>query len=75
MRFPLNIRKHFFVTKVTEYCHRLPRKVVESPTLEILKYLLDTALGNLLLKRGFGSDSLQRCLTTSIILLFYEGKL
>ncbi|KAK4833028.1 hypothetical protein QYF61_027410 [Mycteria americana] len=47
-RFPLNIRKHFVTVRVTEHQHRLPRKVVESPSLEILKSCLDTVLGNLL---------------------------
>ncbi|KAK4830720.1 hypothetical protein QYF61_013170 [Mycteria americana] len=45
-RFPLNIRKHIFTVRVTEHCHRLPREVVESPSLEILKSCLDTVLGN-----------------------------
>jgi len=47
-RFPLNIRKHFFTVRVAEHWHRLPRKVVESPFLEILKSHVDTGLGNLL---------------------------
>ena len=45
-RFPLNIRKHFFTVKVTEHWHRLPREVVESPSLKILKSHLDMDLGN-----------------------------
>ncbi|KAK4817033.1 hypothetical protein QYF61_026039 [Mycteria americana] len=46
--FPLNIRKHFFNERVTEHWHRLPREVVESPSLEILKTQLNTVLENLL---------------------------
>ena len=44
--FPLNIRKHFFTVRVTEHWHRLPREVVESPSLAILKGCLDMVLGN-----------------------------
>ncbi|KFQ06178.1 hypothetical protein N329_09713, partial [Haliaeetus albicilla] len=46
MRFPLNIRKHFFTVRMTEPWHRLPREVVESPSLEIFKSHLVTALGS-----------------------------
>ncbi|KAK4832384.1 hypothetical protein QYF61_022239 [Mycteria americana] len=41
-RFHLNIRKHFFTVKVTE--HGLPRDVVESYSMEILKRCLDVIL-------------------------------
>jgi len=37
----LNIGKHFFTVRVTEHWHRLPRKVVESPSFEIFKSHLD----------------------------------
>jgi len=34
-RFLLNIRKHFFIVRVTKHCHRLPREVVGSPSLDM----------------------------------------
>ncbi|KAK4810802.1 hypothetical protein QYF61_008774 [Mycteria americana] len=36
-RFRLIIRKHFFTVRVTEHWGRLPREVVESPSLEIMQ--------------------------------------
>ncbi|KAK4823610.1 hypothetical protein QYF61_004213 [Mycteria americana] len=45
-RFCLNTRKHFFTVWVTEHLHRLPREVVESPSLEMLKSCLAMVLGN-----------------------------
>jgi len=47
-KFRLNPRKNFFPLRVTEPWPRLPREVVESPTLEIFKTLLDKVLYNLL---------------------------
>ena len=44
-RFPVNIRKRFFTARVTEHWHRLPREVMESPSLEIFQSRLDTDLG------------------------------
>ena len=46
--FHLNIRKNFFPLKVTEYRNRLPRELVESPSLEIFKTCLDKVLFGLL---------------------------
>ena len=45
-RLPLNIRKHFFTVRVTEHWHRLPREVVESPSLLIFKSHQDMVLDN-----------------------------
>ncbi|KFV75932.1 hypothetical protein N308_14271, partial [Struthio camelus australis] len=47
-KFRLNLRRNFFPVRVTEHWHRLPRKVVESPSLEIFKTCLDVILGNVL---------------------------
>ncbi|KFV81283.1 hypothetical protein N308_00903, partial [Struthio camelus australis] len=47
-KFHLNLRKNFFTVRVTEHWNRLPRGVVESPSLEIFKTRLDVILGNML---------------------------
>jgi len=47
-KFRLNTRKKFFPLRVTESWNRLPREVVESPSLEIFKTRLDKVLGSLL---------------------------
>jgi len=47
-KFRLNMRKNFFPLRVTEPWDRLPREVVESPSLEIFQTRLDTVLCSLL---------------------------
>ncbi|KFQ12632.1 hypothetical protein N330_12271, partial [Leptosomus discolor] len=47
-RFRLDIRKKFFTMRVVKHWHRLPREVVEAPSLEIFKIRLDGALSTLI---------------------------
>jgi len=47
-KFQLNTRKNFFTLRVMEPWNRLPREVVESPSLEIFKTRLDKVLCSLL---------------------------
>jgi len=47
-KFRLNMRENFFPLRVTEPWNRLPREVVESPSLEIFKTRLDKVLCSLL---------------------------
>ncbi|KFP16936.1 hypothetical protein Z169_13672, partial [Egretta garzetta] len=47
-RFRLDIRKKFFTMRVVKHGNRLPREVVEAPSLEAFKARLDRALSNLM---------------------------
>jgi len=47
-KFCTNVQKNFFTIRVREHWHRLPREVVESPSMEISKTHLDADLYDLL---------------------------
>ncbi|KFP19010.1 hypothetical protein Z169_09002, partial [Egretta garzetta] len=47
-RLRLDIRKKFFTMRVVKHWNRLPREVVEAPSLEAFKARLDGALSNLI---------------------------
>jgi len=47
-KFCLKMRKNLFPLRVMEHWNRLPREVVESPSLEIFKTRLDKVLCSLL---------------------------
>ena len=44
----MDIRKKFFTIRVVRHWNRLPRDVVDAPSVETFKVRLDQALGNLI---------------------------
>jgi len=68
----LNMKQHFSPVRVNEQANRLPREVVESSYLKILKSCLDMVLGKWLQvtlpEWGVGQDGPQKSLPISIIL-------
>lgn len=57
LTFHPSTKKCFFIVRVDRYCNRLPKEVVESPSLETFKTWMDKTLRKLqlaLIEHGMG---------------------
>lgn len=68
----LNIRNRFFTVRVTEPCQRVPKEVVESLTLDLLRSTQSWTTCSMLLyfSRGAEPDDLQVFFNHSMILIY-----
>ncbi|KFO94115.1 hypothetical protein N320_09355, partial [Buceros rhinoceros silvestris] len=47
-KFRLDIRKHFFTKRMVKHWNRLPREVIDVPSLSGFKRYMDNALNSML---------------------------